>query len=75
VDANIRNPIPLSAQETRLPILTLEIGSLPVQTGQVEVFKCVDVYDSVKSIIYLTRDNRHCTAAATNVKYRGLRSK
>ena len=75
VDANIRNPIPLSTQQTRLVILTLEIGSLPVQTDQVKVFKCVDVYDSVKSIINLTCDNRHGTTAFTNVKYRSLRSK
>jgi hypothetical protein len=55
--------------------LTLEIGSLPAQTDQVKVFKCVDVYDSVKSIINLTCDNRHRTTAGTNVKCRGLRSK
>ena len=75
VDADISNPIPLSAQETRPVILTLKIGSLPAQAGKIQVFKCVDVYDGVKSIINLTGDNRHHTTAGTNVKYRGLRSK
>ena len=56
-------------------ILTPKIGSLPAQTGKIKVFKCVDVYDSVKPIIDLTCDNRHRTTAGTNVKYRGLRSK
>jgi hypothetical protein len=56
-------------------VLTPEIGTLPAQAGQIEAFKCVDVYDSVKSVINLTCDNRHSTTAFTNVKYRGVRSK
>ena len=56
-------------------ILTPKIGTLPAQAGEIKVFKCVDVYDSVKSIINLTCDNRHGTTAFTNVKYRSLRSK
>jgi hypothetical protein len=75
VDADISNPIPLSAQETRPVILALKIGSLRAQAGKIKVFKCVDVYDGVDSIINLTCDNRHRTTASTNVKYCGLRSK
>lgn len=74
VDVNIRNPIFLSAQEARRAIFIFKIGSLPAQSGRVKVFKCVDVYNSVKSIINLTCHNRHRTAAGTNVKRRGLRT-
>src|SRR2546426_7972047 len=67
-EANIGDPVALSARETRFNIFAFEISGGPAKPGRVDIFEHVDVDDRIEMVCDLASNQRHGTTPQADVK-------